>query len=235
MRLRLSALLTVAALGFALSPLACAGSEDDAGNDNVSTPSEEGSAEDELRGLSVTDADNGKTVTATEGQNLLVKLQSNPSTGYGWTVVSTDRTFGYPSATKFFPNGGGVGSGGLERFTWKTKNGPLTMVGSHTVKMEYKRSWETNVAPAKTFTFTVKIVSGSCPQLVPPAPGFCSNGMVKPRKDASGCTTGYECVNDCRANACSNGRSCQMCWGSFACIPNGALCWAALLLRSDLI
>jgi len=222
--MRFSKLFAFAALALALTPvIACTSGDDSTADDNVSTPSEEGSADDELKAFSVTDADNGKTVTVTEGQNLLVKLQSNPSTGYGWEVVSTDRTFGYPSAEKFFPNGGGVGSGGIERFTWKTKS-PLSMVGEHHVKMEYKRSWEKNVAPAKTFEFTVKIVSGSCPQLSPPAPGFCPNGQIKPRQNASGCTTGYDCVNDCRANGCSNGGSCQMCWGSFACIPNGALC-----------
>ena len=48
--------------------------------------------------LAVTDADNGKTVTITKGQGLLLKLQSNPTTGYKWAVSSTDRTFGYPSS-----------------------------------------------------------------------------------------------------------------------------------------
>lgn len=215
----LSPLFALAAVAFALSPLACASDTDD--SDNVVTPSnEEGNGEDELRALSVTDADNGKTVTVTEGQNLLVKLQSNPSTGYKWEVVSTDRTFGYPSATKFFPNGGAVGSGGIERLTWKTKNGPLSMVGSHTVKLEYKRG--SGGEPAKTFSFTVKIIAGECPQLSPPAPGFCSGGRIVPRKNEAGCTTGYDCEQGC--GQCGAGRSCQYCWGHMACIPNGAMC-----------
>lgn len=217
--MRLSPLFALAAAAFALSPLACAS---DPADDNVSTPTEEGSADDELRALSVTEADNGKTVNITEGQNLYVKLQSNPSTGYKWEVASTDRTFGYPSATKFFPNGGAVGSGGLDRFTWKTKAGPLSMVGKHTVKMEYHRPWETNAAPAKTFEFTVNIVSGECPELSPPAPGFCTNGHLKPRQDANGCTVGYDCEPGC--GTCAAGRSCQFCWGRMACIPNGAMC-----------
>lgn len=219
--MRLSAVFAFAALSLALAPLACASSEET--NDPVSTPDEEGSSADELKSLEVTDADNGKTVTATKGQNLYVKLQANPSTGYGWVVTQTDRTFGYPAAEKFFPNGPGVGSGGISRFLWKT-GGALNMVGSHTVKMEYKRAWETNVAPAKTFTFTVKVVDGSCPQLSPPAPGFCPNGQIKPTKDANGCTTGYTCSNDCRANGCSDGRVCSACWGMFSCIPRGAMC-----------
>ncbi len=29
---------------------------------------------------------------------------------------------------------------------------------------------------------------------------------------------------DCRTSGCGTGRSCQYCWGSFACVPEGALC-----------
>jgi inhibitor of cysteine peptidase len=219
--MRLPALLAIAALAVALTPIACASPTED---DPVSSPSEEGDAEDELKSLSLTDADNGKTVTLTKGQSLLVKLQSNPTTGYKWSVTSTDRTFGYPASESFLKNGDGpVGSGGLQRLTWKT-NSPLDMVGTHKVKLEYKRSWETNVAAAKTFTFTVKIVAGSCPQLSPPAPGFCSNGRVSPKNDANGCVTGYECISQCGPSTCGAGKYCSNCWGHLACIPNGALC-----------
>jgi hypothetical protein len=33
-----------------------------------------------------------------------------------------------------------------------------------------------------------------CPVLSPPAPGFCTNGTITPKKGANGCITGYECV-----------------------------------------
>jgi inhibitor of cysteine peptidase len=158
MRLPVS-LLAVAALVVGVGPIGCAASTDD---EPVSSPTEEGDAEDELRSKSITDADDNQTVTVTKGQNVLVKLSSNPTTGYKWTVASTDRTFGYPAYDKYLaasPNGP-VGSGGIQRFTWKT-NSPLNMAGSHTVKLEYKRAWEVNVAPAKTFTFTVTIVDST--------------------------------------------------------------------------
>lgn len=160
--MRLSSLLGLAAtFAVALGPIACASPTDD---DPVSSPSEEGDAEDELKSLAITDADSGKTVTVRKGQSILVKLSSNPTTGYKWAVASTDRTFGYPATDTFSgaSASGPVGSGGLQKLTWKT-NSPLNMVGSHTVKLEYKRSWETG-APAKTFTFTVKIVDAITPQ-----------------------------------------------------------------------
>jgi inhibitor of cysteine peptidase len=220
--MRLSVLLALATFAVALAPIACASPTED---DNASSPTEEGDAEDELKSLSITDADNGKTVTVTKGQSILVKLQSNPTTGYKWSVASTDRTFGYPSSERYVGNGenGPVGSGGLQRFTWKTTS-PLELAGSHVVRLEYKRPWETNVAPAKVFTFTVKVVDGSCPQLSPPAPGVCPNGRLTPKHGTNNCITGYECIADCRTNACGTGQKCSACWGQMACIPNGALC-----------
>jgi len=191
-----TALVAAATLALALSPLACAGAEDE---DPTSSPTEEGSAEDEIRAMSLTDADDGKTVTVTKGQNVIVKLSANPTTGYKWVVASTDRTFGYPSSDTFAGGGASapVGSGGIQKLTWKTKS-PLDMTGSHTVKLEYKRSWENNVAPAKTFSFTVKVVDGSCPTLSPPRPGFCTGGSLVPTRDANGCTIGYDCDTTAR-------------------------------------
>jgi len=101
------------------------------------------------------------TVDVQKGQDVVVRLPSNPSTGFGWEVLSTNRTFGYPKTSTFeaTPSSGPiVGSGGTEVFTWSTLS-PLPMSGSHTVTLGYRRSWETNVPPAKTFTFTVDIAN----------------------------------------------------------------------------
>lgn len=211
--MRLSFLYACAALGFALSPLACASVQDD----SEAAPE---TAVAELNGVAITEADDGRTVTVTEGQDVIVRLPSNPTTGYAWQVTSTNRTFGYPSETTFIPDGGGVGSGGVEQFTWKTK-GLLRLVGVHTVVMEYRRSWENEAL--KTFTFTVNVVPNECPSIHPPAPGFCPNGKIKARKDENGCTIGFDCERGCPED-CGPGRSCQYCWGVFACIPNGAIC-----------
>jgi inhibitor of cysteine peptidase len=215
---RISAFLALGAIAVALSPVACAATTDEA---PVSSPTDEGDAQDEIKSLAVTEADNGKTVTITKGQNLLLKLQSNPSTGYKWAVSSTDKTFGYPTETFVQNNDGAVGSGGVQRFTWKSSS-MLNVVGSHTVKLEYKRSGEKTAS--KTFTFTVKVADVSCPQLSPPAPGFCSKGRIEVKHNADGCVTGYECVADCRTNGCSTGSRCSVCWATFACVPNGAMC-----------
>lgn len=102
---------------------------------------------------SLSDADNGKTATVKAGGDLVLSLASNATTGYKWTVTSTDKTFGYPTES-YAVVGSGVGAGGTQTFTWKT-SGPLSMVGSHNVSLSYARSGDKT--PAKTFGFTVKV------------------------------------------------------------------------------
>ena len=99
----------------------------------------------------------GKTVDVTEGTDLVVRLAGNPTTGYAWTVASTDKTFGYPISDDYIPNDEAVGSGGTYEFVWATAGG-LSMVGQHKVTLQYKRSWESTAAD--TFTFTVNIEAG---------------------------------------------------------------------------
>ncbi|MBS2016958.1 MAG: protease inhibitor I42 family protein [Deltaproteobacteria bacterium] len=185
----------ITAVVLALSLAACA-------SETAAEPESptEGTSADELRSLQLTDADNGKTITVDKGRNVLLKLGANPSTGYSWTVASTTRTLGYPISDRFVASppaaDGAVGSGGLQRFVWKTAS-PLETVGSHTVRLEYKRPWEANIAPAKTYSFTVNIVDPAqptCPVLSAPSPDFCSRGQIQPRQSPEGCTTGYECL-----------------------------------------
>src|SRR5512142_1233482 len=118
--MRFSAVLPLSVLALVLASAACTAG--DQNGDVVTPPGEESSTEDEIRSLTLTETDNGKTVTITEGQNLSVKLGANPTTGFDWQVVQTDKTFGYPATTHFYANSDAVGSGGADKFTWKTKS-----------------------------------------------------------------------------------------------------------------
>lgn len=195
----------LAALFVLSAPLvACTSPAED---DNIAS-GDEASSEDELKSLVLTEADNGRTISVPEGQNVVVKLSSNPSTGYEWVVASTDRTFGYPYYKRFLPadSNGPVGSGGLQRMTWRTK-GALSMVGRHEVKLEYKRSWETGPA-ARTFKFAVEIRSVVCPQIEPNPPGYCADGELERKYNDDGCFLGSACKpkpvqGECKVGGCS--------------------------------
>jgi inhibitor of cysteine peptidase len=119
-----------------------------------------GKADDGSRepGLVIDESGNGLTFDVLEGESVIVRLPSNPSTGYEWQVVSTDRTFGYPATVNFIPSPLDVGEGGITELVWKT-GGALSLVGSHTVTLEYRRPWEDPVQqqPVDAFTFTVVV------------------------------------------------------------------------------
>lgn len=97
----------------------------------------------------------GTSVALVSGQDLVVRLPSNPSTGYRWIYVEPKdavlrvdgpSTFETPSA------GGAVGAAGTE--VWKLA--PFKP-GQQQLRFEYRRPWEQDVAPSKTATYSVTV------------------------------------------------------------------------------
>lgn len=124
-----------------------------------------------IPGVRATEKDNGKTITVPRGQNFLLSLPENGSTGYQWKVVGTDRTFGYPASNEYVGPASGrrapIGSGGTRQMIWKT-DGFLNQVGTHHLRLEYRRPWESASKPAaKTFEIDVKVTEGSSPSPSP--------------------------------------------------------------------
>lgn len=120
------------------------------------TPSaDQGESEDELKAARATEADDGKTVSASEGQTFVVEVAENASTGFRWEVTGTDRTFGYPYYNRFFApsKDAPIGSGGVKRFYWKTKS-VFPMIGKHTVELSLARP---GGQPTKKIHITVDI------------------------------------------------------------------------------
>ena len=145
---RLFHILAVAA--FAVGPIACAATTDEA------DPSTADGEDEEIKAAKpITEADNGKTVSIATGQSFSIQLASNPTTGYKWRIKSVDRSLGYPKET-YKAGGSAVGSGGTQKFTWSTKS-PLDLDGKHVIELEYQRPWAETSPPAKTFKVTVDI------------------------------------------------------------------------------
>jgi inhibitor of cysteine peptidase len=89
------------------------------------------------------------------GQDVLITLSSNPSTGFLWEIQDAApgvlRSLG-PGVYSNPEDAGLVGSAGLSTWQYKAQypgNGRLLMV--------YRRSWEADVAPAKTFDCTINV------------------------------------------------------------------------------
>jgi inhibitor of cysteine peptidase len=104
--------------------------------------------------VTLTERDNGADTDLTIGSALVVKLPANPSTGYNWTVV------GEPSPLKLHKSsfrkgatqGSSVGASGTSVFQFSASSS-----GMATLTLVYRRSWEYNIAPIKTFTVRVNV------------------------------------------------------------------------------
>lgn len=97
----------------------------------------------------------GTSVALASGQDLVVRLPSNPTTGYRWIYVEPKdavlRVDG-PSSYEAQSAGGAAGAGGTE--IWKLA--PLKP-GQQQLRFEYRRPWEQDVAPSRVATYSVTV------------------------------------------------------------------------------
>ena len=105
--------------------------------------------------LTVTDQDNGGIVHIPVGEFLVVRLASNATTGYSWSLVTDDSRVlpsdGKPSYES--PRSQLAGAGGAQVFRFKASR-----IGETILELHYRRPWEKNSIPAKVYRLTVKIV-----------------------------------------------------------------------------
>lgn len=105
------------------------------------------------RTVQVREQNSGDTVALRRGDQLVVALEGNPTTGYTWEQIAGDATIvkltGEPT---FKPDSQALGAGGLLTFQFVAAG-----AGQTTLTLIYHRSFEPNVAPLKTFTVNVGV------------------------------------------------------------------------------
>jgi inhibitor of cysteine peptidase len=98
--------------------------------------------------------DDNKQLTVVVGQTFVVELPSNPTTGYRWNYRLAGGNVVEQIGEPFFQVGaapvGTIGNGGTEYFTFRA-----TQLGRQSLRMEYERSWEKDVAPAKIVNYEI--------------------------------------------------------------------------------
>ena len=99
--------------------------------------------------------DSGRDVTVDVGAKLIVKLASNPSTGYAWELDELDTAVVEHTTTSFrtsclIPT---PGCGGTDTWTF-TAVAP----GTTLLRMIYHQSWE-DEEPAETFELNVTVTA----------------------------------------------------------------------------
>ena len=100
--------------------------------------------------------DSSKTIKTKVGQEFVIVLDSNPTTGYGWQLAGEidKKVLSIVEITHKTSKSGRIGAGGKDRWTLKGLR-----AGTVTLSLQYVRPWEKDVPPAKKEDFTVIIKS----------------------------------------------------------------------------
>ena len=101
----------------------------------------------------VGEGDSGGTFFLSIGQQLVVTLASNPTTGYSWSYQSSSSGVLRDGPSEYVPTQPVLpGSGGTERFVFTGAD-----AGRTRLRFEYRRAWETGVPPAQVVEYTVAV------------------------------------------------------------------------------
>lgn len=107
-------------------------------------------------GLDLTEQENGKDILLDRGDELVVRLVSNRTTGYSWALVMRGSGLLEQKGEVAYETARSdrriVGCGGVE--VWKFRT---VKAGSVRLQFSYRRPWEKDVPPAKTVGWPVTI------------------------------------------------------------------------------
>ncbi len=107
--------------------------------------------------LTLGEADNGTTVAVARGQNIFVNLPGNPSTGFSWSLSSTNGEAVVVVGDAVFTadNPELSGGGGVYQFPLRA-----VKIGRTTFDFSYRQAWNPQ-NPSKTFAVTLSVTNGA--------------------------------------------------------------------------
>jgi inhibitor of cysteine peptidase len=101
----------------------------------------------------ITAADAGHPITLRIGEELVLKLECNPSTGYDWFLTEQKNSVLSSLGKPTYEQGRSMpGAGGIESWNFRA-----AAAGAQTLKLEYRRPWEKDTSPAKTVIFQITV------------------------------------------------------------------------------
>ena len=105
--------------------------------------------------ITVGEAANGSCRTLQRGDFLVVRLRSNPSTGYTWRVRSVTRPVLTLAGRSYVPPQDGLlGAPGTAIFRFRA-----AAFGRKVLRLAYARPWDAGTRPARTFTLRLSVVA----------------------------------------------------------------------------
>ena len=108
------------------------------------------------RGILLEEPDSGSIIFLTQGDALSVKLPSNPTTGYAWSVASNAPSVLQPGGDPRFepPPTPRPGASGFQTFDFRVSGG-----GAALLQLVYRRPFEKDAPPARTWSVFVAAAS----------------------------------------------------------------------------
>lgn len=99
---------------------------------------------------------NGQTVKLAAGEFLEIVLAENPTTGYRWHLAGAGAPQCVLKQDAFEPGDEGVpGKGGIHRWQFQAAE-----PGAGRIELLYRRSWERDASPGRTFRLQVEVRKG---------------------------------------------------------------------------
>ena len=165
------------------------------------------------REVSLNETDNGRQVTLSQDEVLVVSLESNPSTGYTWEIAPLQKQdepilhqrgdSGFEAQTRPLGAGGPI----LGAPTRQVLQFESSAAGQTELRLVYRRPWEKDVPPLKTFAVQVQTAGPSRVKPTSPTPtpensiaatdqpllglpvayNWCDSGGCTPVKDQGNC------------------------------------------------
>lgn len=97
--------------------------------------------------------DENSQVELNKGQFLAVSLEGNPTTGYMWEAADLDdQILRQVGEAQFSPDSDLIGAGGTQTLRFEALNS-----GQTTLELVYRRPWEGDSEPLKTFSVRVVV------------------------------------------------------------------------------
>lgn len=102
--------------------------------------------------ISLSDADNHQSFDVETGNEILIRVEESPATGYRWTLDQLDQTVITLQGTDFSSVSAGVGGGGERVLTFKAQRPGTTQLA-----LKLWRDWEGDNSVVKRFEITINV------------------------------------------------------------------------------
>ena len=103
--------------------------------------------------ISLTDADQNRSIKVPRGAVFSISLKENPTTGFNWQLQPFPKNLlALDSDHYALAAESGVGGGGIRRFQFRAVS-----AGSATIRLRYRRAWEPASRSAREFTIEISV------------------------------------------------------------------------------